>query len=549
MVVGLRRLKLTPTISFRDLDRGRFNIYLLASVGLGEGGIPLHSGAWVRSSLGGVMFRSGWFLALVGALSFSGVHAQSSLSTLPTGTGATSCSAQEAAAFSSGYGAGQAAGFTDGYGHGADDGAAFCVANPLLCGITLDSCLPPAEYGETEPNDNLVAADPLPFNVNFWGQSYGAVDEDWFYVVTTQANQNLTVNFSVPDGAFTGWIVSIRDAAGNLFAEFDTSSVGNVSASTGGISYRVTLGLVGTYYLVVRPVAGSQNFSPYNIAAVLQDSPLDSQNFVVGFSDVELEPNDIPGQSTWLTAGVTMYGVINLQFDAVEFVSDGTAAYLQGEWDWYAYISDGSEVVTLSFCDRQACPPGNWFIEVYNKANANAAAVGSAASPLIAINTDTTSDEPLVYRIGLGVADTYYLRVNHKRLLEAPCSGYSVDLDNNGIVDGGSCACASGQRCDLTSVLPASLGTSVVEGTGEEATTSWFCPDGNSASVVGGTQENPSEIQCATTCECVQWINTVAIPEGALTSQYNFTWQATQLPPGTYATDAYQDFISRPSPY
>ena len=84
---------------------------------------------------------------------------------------------------------------------------------------------------------------------------------------------------------------------------------------------------------------GTVNFSTYNLAALLQDSPLDTPNFVVGFYDVELEPNNLPGQSTWLAGGVTMYGLVNLSFETTVPAGDGsTREWAQGaDWDWYAY--------------------------------------------------------------------------------------------------------------------------------------------------------------------------------------------------------------------
>ena len=470
------------------------------------------------------------------------------------------CRTAERASFSDGYQAGQAAGFTDGYSQGADDGAAFCTANPLLCGVPLDACMPPASYGETEPNDNLVSADPLPFGQDFWGQSYGAVDQDWYYIVTTEANQNLTVSLSVPDGSpLGGWRVAIRDASGNVFAQFDSSGNGNVASSDGGITYRMTLGLAGTYYIVVQPAGGAQSFAAYNLAAILQGSPSDTVNYVVGFADVEQEPNNLPGQSTWLTGGVTMYGITNLQFDQVAYIDDGSRAYLQGEPDWFAYITPGAEVVTLSFCDRQTCSAGDWFVELYDFEGANAVAAGGDATPLLAINTNTSASDPIVYRVSLAAAGTYYLRVNHKRLLSAPCAGYLVDINGNGLVNNNdsvneeflSCGCPGGQNCSIQSTLPADLGSSVVSTDPESGETSaeWFCPNGSSATVIAGTDAAARLLLCDTTCECVTWRNTVTIPEGAVTSQYNFTWQATSLPPGTYATDAYQGFRNRPTPY
>ncbi len=505
------------------------------------------------------------WLAAVVVLVSADTFGAGSLTTYPS---AATCAAERQQAYAEGFSAGNtqgynngvSTGFNDGYSQGADDGAAFCVANPALCGITLQSCLAPPQYGETEPNDNLVTADGLPFNVQFWGQSYGPADVDWFYIVTTEANQNLTISFSIPNGPVGGWNVSIRDAAGNLFAEFDTGTAGNIDAPDNGVTYRLTLGLVGTYYIVVAPNPGTINYSTYNIAALLQDSPLDTPNYVVGFYDVELEPNNIPDQSTWLTSGVTMYGVINLSFDSTVPAADGSAReWAQGaDWDWYEYWSRGSELATLTFCGREKCEPGDWFVEVYDWDGAHTVAGGGQAAALLAINTSTTSDSaPLTYKFGLAKEGTYYVRVNHKRLFSAPCRSYRLDIDNNGIVDGGSCSCDSGDNCKVTSVVAAASCLETATGTGDTATSkaAYFCPDGSAGTQVGGASGSVTAcsdgvpVQCETTCRCVSWGGVVELPENAVTSQYNFTWNATYLPANTSATDAYQDFQDRPNPY
>lgn len=507
-----------------------------------------------------------WLTASIVLLSTNAFGAAS----VPTYPSTATCASERQQAYAEGFANGNSQGFNngfskglaDGYSQGTSDGTAFCVANPAACGITLASCLPPPQFGETEPNDNLVTADGLPFDVQFWGQSYGPADQDWFYIVTTKPNQNLSISFSIANGPIEGWKVSIRDAAGNLFADFDTGTAGSIAAPDDGVAYRVTLGLVGTYYIVVEPVAGTVNFSTYNLAALLQDSPLDTPNFVVGFYDVELEPNNLPGQSTWLAGGVTMYGLVNLSFETTVPAGDGsTREWAQGaDWDWYAYQSSGSELITLTFCGREKCEPGNWFVEVYDFNGANAAAQGKDATPLLAVNTNTTSESaPLTYKLGLPKEEIYYLRINHKRLFSAPCRSYRLDIDNNGTPDGGSCACDSGDSCKVDSVVPAASCLQTSEPGGDDTESSleaqYFCPDGSSGIQVGGSATSSTvcaddvPLRCNVTCRCVAWGGVVELPEGAVTSQYNFTWNATQLPPNTYATDAFQDFQNRPNPY
>lgn len=148
--------------------------------------------------------------------------------------------------YASGASTGQSEGFTSGYGVGVDEAVALCQSNPASCGIYLGSCLTAPQYGETEPNDNIVSADKLVLDTKFWGQSYGLDDRDWYYVTTSNPNQTLVLNFLVPGGTLSGWEISVRDAAGNVFAQFDTGSVPAATSPGGDITYRTTLGLVGT---------------------------------------------------------------------------------------------------------------------------------------------------------------------------------------------------------------------------------------------------------------------------------------------------------------
>ena len=265
------------------------------------------------------------------------------------------------------------------YNSGVTAGTEWCKTNPQECGILLEACMADPTFGETEPNDNIVSADPLVLDTKFWGQSYGPLDQDWFYTITDKANQTLTINFSIPGGTPAGWTISIRDAAGNIFTEFDTSAVGTVTTADGAITYRATLGLVGTYYIVLKTTGGTPQYEPYNLAVILQDSPLETPNFVVGFHDVEVEPDNVPGKANQLASGVAMYGLINLTFNNNLVVPDTGGngfEYSQGyDVDWYVYSSPGNEIINLSICNREACTLGNWLFEVYDEASAIQAAL------------------------------------------------------------------------------------------------------------------------------------------------------------------------------
>ncbi|MEY6431550.1 hypothetical protein ABC977_03905 [Thioalkalicoccus limnaeus] len=452
------------------------------------------------------------------------------------------------------------AAYNSGYSTGSNEALTACQNNPESCGITLGSLLGAPIFGEIEPNDNMVSANPIfALGTPFWGQSSSPIDQDWFYLVTGEPNQHLTINFAVPRpiGAaqhgrtdLRGWKVSIRDARGTRLSGFDTNFAGEIEDPGAGIRYDFMLGLAGTYYLVVEP-SSREDWSalPYNLTAFVQDTPLDINPFVVGFYDAEVEPNDWPSQANPIANGVTMYGLINLTFEGVAVMGE-SFVWGQGEDDWFRYTSHGNEIITFGFCVREPCSAGNWFVEVYDEASAFALEGGApeaAVRPLLAINTDTArtnvGDDPETYRFGLMEPGTYYMRVNHKRKFEAPCTGFAQDRNNDGLVDlvDGElvrCGCDSGYSCTIKIPNPQ---------TGPNRA----CPDGSGgekpAESEGGNPTPPVE-QCDVTCRCVSWGLLVEVPEGEVTSQYNFTWFGTSLPPFTVDSPAYQDFLNRPNP-
>lgn len=490
------------------------------------------------------------------------------------------CKADREASYAEGYSLGYSTGETNGWnlGHqaGHDFGVRSCVAEPLQFGVTLASVIPAASYGETEPNDNFIAADPLAQGTNFWGQLYGASDQDWFYTETVRANQNILVTFSVPywldnvnllEGRPAIWNVSVRDAAGNVFANFNTNVMGAIDSydqdrgTFYSMTYSITAGLASTYYVVVKPVdailsANSTSY-PYSVAVVVQDSPLVNDQPVVGFFDSEIEPNDVPSRANPLATGVSMYGLINLTFNTgivYDPENPEQRAWAQGEDDWYVYNSRGNEAVSLEFCNRDQCERGNWFVEVYDQATATSIENGASRQdpqivPLLAFNTDNVDDPSATYRIGLRDPGYYFMRVSHKRLFTAPCVGYLTDVDNNGLAgpDPDACGCEGGEySCKIKILNPKD--PIIIPGTPATGTTPAtpaqtkyeLCPDGS------GGEDDP---QCEVGCICVAYGGVVEIPEGSVTSSYNFTWHGTQLPPSTIDTDAYEDYLNRPNPY
>ncbi|WP_243651375.1 hypothetical protein [Thiobaca trueperi] len=500
------------------------------------------------------------------------------------------CLADRQAAYTAGYNAGDLNGYNRGYAIGFSDGTgagiARCFANPADCNISLASCLPDPDYGETEPNDNLIAADPLKFNTKYWAQSYGAADQDWFYIETTAANQNLAVTFAVPNlnganllqGNPSIWNLTIRDAAGNVFANFDTNTIGSfitqeeLDKKPYQMTYRATLGLVGTYYLVVQQSDKTvKNAYTYSIAASpLENTDLDGKQPIVGFYDSEIEPNDVPSRANPLATSVTMFGLINLTFNT-PLPTDETYVWGQGENDWFVYNTAGNEIISLTFCAKEACGPGNWFVEIYDKTTAQKLEDGALlkdVKPLLAFNTDTVNQPSAIYRLGLKDPGYYFMRVNHKRLFDAPCLGHQFvsTATDSGFI--GSCECASGNSCDVPSdgcsedalglqckqetktcnpgIDPGCL---LADGQGGRPQYPAGCP-------LKEDPENPDKIttpcqtyQTLARCSCSSYGGVVEIPENEYSGPYNFTWFGTKLPPNTIDTDAYLDFLNRSNPY
>lgn len=465
--------------------------------------------------------------------------------------------------FQDGVARGLETGRTEGYQLGAEATIGTCQADPSACGISLGACLTAPEFGETEPNDNIVTADVLLLDTKFWGQSYGIDDADWFFVTTERPNQSLIVNFAVPNGSVAGWNLSIRDAAGNTLAQFDTGSVSTATSAAGDITYRVTLGLVGTYYIVLQP--RSLRYDPYTLAALIQDTPLETKNFVVGFNDVETEPNNLPGQWNLLSTGVTMFGTMNLSFAPGTVVPDADGSgyeYSQAvDQDWFLHQSRGNEVLTISVCNRQECTKGNWLFQLYDEASANIVATGNYAAPLLAFNSDTGGANQ--YSAGIQGGGNYFLRVTHKRLLSAQCADYRFAIRTDETADQLACRCDGGVNdCEQSKVIQGQAQGALQVRTGSSPdgapAYTYYCPNGTAGTVLNPPPEGGfatdangygDTLVCDLPCQCASYRGTIEVPKGALTSQYNFTLHSTQLPPATGTTDAYQDFIDRPNPF
>ncbi|MBK1722422.1 hypothetical protein [Thiocystis violacea] len=488
------------------------------------------------------------------------------------------CEDERNQSYSEGFTAGDANGYERGYPIGFYFGAVAkleqCVADPFgNCGIPLSSCIPDATYGETEPNDNFITADKLTLGVPFSGQNYGGADQDWFYTETTAPNQNIIVNFSVPASANANlsaglpaiWNVSVRDAAGNVFANYYTNFAGGIASTADSVTYSVTLGLVGSYYVMIQPAdKTTQNAYTYALTAFIQDTTLDNKQPIVGFYDTEVEPNNVPSHSNPLATGVSMYGLINLTFNtALPGVGDDEDTYVwgQGEDDWYVYKTDGNELVTLTLCAKEACGPGNWFIEIYDQGMATRWESGEPRqnlTPLLSFNTDTTEDPSATFRIGFKDPGYYFMRVNHKRLFTAPCLLQQFNSTTSDTGFTGFCECEAGNNScylpadcsnDALGLVCNAVPTDCVVGIEAGCAYIENSPPGCGVADAEGNVEACDTYQTQARCACSQYGGVVEVPENQYTSPYNFTWHGTQLPTNTIDTDAYEDYLNRPNPY
>jgi len=483
---------------------------------------------------------------------------------------------------------------------GRQEAAGECIGDPSVCGcvdgispcgISLSSVLSGARFGETEPNDHIVAADGLIAEVLYWGQTPWLQDkvgdwhrdEDWFYVTTQEPNQLLTINFTVPDRVLLdmtrlsqGWLISVRDAAGNVYAQFDTRFALDDPTTTARneskeIVYPIFLGHVGTYYISVEPrVASGGNlvtnpvgiplddlsvtFSPYNLAIVLEYSGMEGVPPDVNFHDVEVEPNNVRGVANALASGVTMFGLLRQTNDIVQDAvpdSDGSPqVYAQTDVDFFKYTSPGNEQISLAWCGREECRAwcGTdnctdaifWFIEV----------TSPTGTPLVSFTTNKAE----TVHFGLDAPGDYFVEVNFNRTTDAYCSLFSET----------EFECKSTSRqCQVLTVTevpavaepPADAKTVCTYesgntcGTGDVSAESAMCE----LTDIGETgASNHPTWKWETICDeqgpvCLTYSPIIDI--GALSVEYNFTWWGTKLVPLTNGTDAYDAYLERPSWY
>jgi len=455
-----------------------------------------------------------------------------------------------------------------GYANGQKDMQIQCKGDPASCDIRMSDVLTGAEYGETEPNDHIVAADPMVPEHKYWGQSYGLLDKDWYFFTTNEPNQIVTLDFTVPfrDTAsnVSDWIVQVRDAAGNIYAEFSTSFIAGNTNGDNEIVYPVFLGHVGTYYIVVQPEGGPGkvvSFYPYNVAIALEYSGMDGTPWDVNFYDVETEPNNTPEQADPIASGVSVYGMLHTTLQQIKIENDVStgaddafvARYVQAEEDWFVYQSIGNEGISLAICGREACAEGTWFIDVQDGAGAT----------ILSFNTKT----PQVVRFGLANAGSYFMNVGFQKMAEAECA--TSHKENQCIASEWVCnkgekpQCSSGtlegDQCCTT--------TTTCTGTPPVCTDKKDCVAANEVACDDPLSGNDPSCKLNTEAKCgvddpawtevcnkygeVEGCDTWAPTqnENALDVEYNFNWHGTKLPPHTADTPAYEEFLERPAWY
>jgi hypothetical protein len=322
----------------------------------------------------------------------------------------------------------------------------------------------------------------------------------------------------------------------------------------------VALGLVGTYYVVVKPSRETLSGYPYALAVVLQDSDLEGAPLVVKNFDSEVEPNNFYSQANPLATGVTMYGLINLRFDSVIEGEDG-ASYGQGEPDWFVYETAGNEIATLSFCDKEVCEQGDWEVRVYDAQGAALADAGADAAPLVAFNTASGLGWPDSVHFGLIDPGSYYILVNHKRKFDAPCR--ESRLAQECLNPGGLCVeSVCSRTCRITASDNAgNLGAACSCPEGSESCNVFVADDVSLSTCSCGAEQcgdvsvpncGFDDLTLQDVCwerseECLVYGGVVEVPEDETTSQYNFTLFGTKLDPFTVNTPAYDQFEQRPS--
>ncbi len=276
---------------------------------------------------------------------------------------------------------------------------------------------------EVEPNDSLVAANPIVPARPVAGQLRSQDDEDWFGLRTTQ--DNTVVNVEMPK-AQDKWKVSVWDAAGNLLDQRESLTDGDLLFST-------TIERTGKFYLSVAGVAEADTRADYafNVTGEGLQNPSD-RNPNANFHNVEIEPNDALKDANPLTSAVRLLGQLRTgsEIDLFKIDSPGNeilsvelcpgnaacaAQFSDSSWPWVVYVFDASltqamldQTVTLVECvDEQ----NGVVAEIPSKHLYLALNTGLLDSALLGV-IDPAFGNSRKMEIGLRNGGTYFLAIS-----------------------------------------------------------------------------------------------------------------------------------------
>lgn len=199
---------------------------------------------------------------------------------------------------------------------------------------------------EVEPNDHLVAANPIIPGRPVGGQLRSKEDEDWFALRTIQ--DNTTVNIEVPKGP-AKWKISVWDAAGNLLDQ-------RQSLTDSDLVFATTIERTGKFYLSISDLEDSRADYAFNVTGEGLQNPSD-RNPNANFHNVEIEPNDRLKDANPLTSAVRLLGQLRTG----------------SEIDLFKLDSAGNEILAVELCpEGTACAAqfsansGPWVVYVFN---------------------------------------------------------------------------------------------------------------------------------------------------------------------------------------
>ncbi len=248
---------------------------------------------------------------------------------------------------------------------------------------------------EVEPNDSLVAANPIVPGRPVAGQMRIKDDEDWFALRTVQTNT--VVNVEMPKGP-AKWKISVFDAAGNLLDARESSTDSDLLFST-------TIEHVGKFYLSVAAIDDTRGDYAFNITGEGLQNPSD-RNPNANFYNVELEPNDILNDTNPLTSAVRLLGQLRTGSDI----------------DLFKIDSPGNEILSLDLCpENTSCAEqfsgnsGPWVVYVFDQ-NLSQKILDQTATLQRCVNSQTGEIEQIPVKhlylsLNLGLLDPALLGV------------------------------------------------------------------------------------------------------------------------------------------